>query len=240
MKFLHIAGVLALGFFLSGCESDHDKADALREILEQASHATSPYEGAMLLQDAHLHYYPTDYAKSNKNWDEVQGVDIEIRRKRDDLLVQSIQQNDIRGAKLVFKSSADDASRRAASAVLAHADKADASAQWLELAGDLTFEGGYTPTDYERSFNYLARAWQQGDISAASTARSIFVKLGDRHNLYLWQLRCMNECGFYMDEEKINLSPKEMISLQKMATQKTALLADGDYFQIYQPKPNNR
>ena len=189
---------------LAGC----DYTARLDAGLAQARQVKDPYVASTLMATAYQDYY-TDGCL----WRGCTQSELESARNLDkaggELMVNAVKAGDLRAMDAVFNTfSSSLVKEDAAPSVIELAEKPDAKARVLIIAGNLVMEGEYVPAGFRQAFGYFARAWQQGDPAAAEGLMSLFTRRNDAANSYLWRLRCADQCQ-WEDEELLATIPAD-------------------------------
>ena len=203
----------ALAFNLAGC----DVSARLDDSLAQSQHVKDPYEAHRMLNAAYDDYYVHGcmwLGCTPKEHDHALRLD----KASDQLLVKAVKAGDVRAINELFdKPSSTLAKEQAAPWVIGMAEKLDAPAHVLVIAGNLVMEGDYSPPDFRQAFGYFARAWQQGDPDATDRELALFTRMGDAANSYLWSLRCAEKCQWVDPDLQAQLKPEQKLDIERSA-----------------------
>lgn len=215
--------ILAAGLIaaLAGC----DQSGTLQARLDQASRIGDPYEAAQYLDMTYEGKYRNACAILIGCSDQELELNREIESTKQSLMIKAVERADIRAISKIFDEYSPPKVRaQAAPIVMALAQHPDADKDILRIAGTLAFEGKFAQADYVKALDYFARSWRLGSNQAADGAKTLFAKIEDNDNAYLWSLRCMNDCAW--DNSKIIKTPnaQRVIEIQRLALDKSILV----------------
>lgn len=209
-RFARLLVVIAIGA-LAGC----DYTARLDEDLAQARQVKDPYVASTLMATAYKDYYIHGCL-----WRGCTQSEIESARNLDkaggELMVNAVKAGDLRAIDAVFNTfSSSLVKEEAAPSVIELAEKPNASARVLVIAGNLVMQGEYIPAEFRQAFGYFSRAWQQGDPASAEGLMALFTRQGDAANSYLWQLRCAGQCQWEDEELLATIPPERKLEIER-------------------------
>jgi len=125
-------------------------------------------------------------------------------------------------------SPSEAALKEAAGIVAANAALERAPADLLILAGELYLDGEYLMQDFKHAIALGERAWLADRQLASALLASIYLRMGDLNNTYLWSVRCIGECRSspYMVHQSTLLEvldPAVILSIQESAADRIIL-----------------
>lgn len=230
--------ILAASFLalLSGCDASGD----LQKGIDQANRIGDPYAAAKELESVDVRTHGNLSSTFMGNNDKVKQLYAQVKKSQEDLMIRAVEIGDDRAVYDLFMFDYYDSTElrlRAAPLVFVHADKPDASVEFLLGAGKIAYEGKYSQADYKRALEYFVRAWLMGSEYGADGAKTLFAQLEDNENAYLWSLRCMSRCSW--DDSKIikSPSPYQVLEIQRLALDKKILVLGNSPLSSVRVKP---
>jgi hypothetical protein len=199
--------LLSAAALLAGCDEPGVKEAAaaevaLRAALNEVKAIKDPWDAFKLLDLRETAALTSNNPCYRGTCKEVPAWEISTK-ERIRLLGLAVDQNRVEALSYLyangFTTSDEYTPLRRASVpkLFAYADKAQGKAEdrpLLMLAGRLVADGNETMLDTSRAVGYYARAWAAGEPTAANAAATLFLRINDQRNAYLWSLRCTGDC----------------------------------------------
>lgn len=199
--------LLGAAILLTGCDEPGVKeaaaADmALRAALDEVKAVKDPWEAFKLLDARETAALTSNNPCYRGTCKDVPAWDASTK-ERVRLLGLAVDQNRADALSFLYAkgfSTSDEYTplrRASVPKLFTYADKASGKAEdrpLLMLAGRLVADGNEAMLDTSRAVGYYARAWAAGEPTAANAAATLFLRINDQRNAYLWSLRCTGDC----------------------------------------------